>query len=164
MERGPFLLLYMSPRNFAVSLFLHFPTIALASFFRHREELAAAPVPLPSPSLPGPSLSHHVVRTPDRGPDAAIWDLGTRRNFNATILPSSYPEASNSSSMPLPSRYAVENPSALAWNSWGAMRHKWGMRSQEAGSNAGVTRGATGYRYAREEDRHRRQVRGHDVC
>ena len=163
MEQESLLLMYVSPGNFAVSLFLHFPTIALASFFRYWEEQAAAPVPLPSPSLPGPLLSHHVVRTPDRGPDAAIWDLGTRRHSHATILPSSSPETSNSCSPPGP-KARIENPSALAWNSWGAMRHKWGMRSQEAGSKAGVTRGATGYRYAREEDHHRRQVRGHDVC
>ena len=86
MERGPLLLLYVSPGNFAVSLFLHFPTIAHALFFRHREERAAAPAPLPLPSLPGPLLSHHVARTPDRVPDAAIWDLRTRRNCNAMIL------------------------------------------------------------------------------
>ena len=39
-------MLYMSPGNFAVSLFLHIPTIALASFFRYREEQPAAPAPL----------------------------------------------------------------------------------------------------------------------
>ena len=164
MEQEPLLLPYVSRNNLAVSLFLYFPTIAFASFFRYREERAATPIPLPSPFLPGPLRSHHAIGTPARGLEAATCDLGTLGNSNATILPIPYPQASKSNSTPVPSRYAIENSSAPFWHNWGSMRLKLGMRSQEAGSKAGVARGTARYLHNRKENRYRQRDRRHPVC